>query len=138
MKIGELEQGLDRYGSDFKRWPPKLRADAEALIASDRTAAAIVSVAARLDAALASAMQPMPLDAAFMGRIAASLGHGVTHDMAVRPTSRLLAWAGAAMVAFLITGYAVGMLLPVSQDEDAIAGLIFGDGIVATDSGSVL
>ncbi len=40
------------------------------------------------------------------------------------------------MVAFLVTGYAVGLALPASQDEDAIAGLMFGDSATSTDSGS--
>ena len=144
MKINELEQGLDRYGGDLTRWPPALRAEAETLAADDRTAAAILGVAARLDGALARAMQPMTLDAALMGRIAAGLGNGIGHDVAVRPTRRLVAWAGAAMAAFLVTGYAVGLALPVSQGEDAFASLMFGDGTTssdsgtATDSGSVL
>jgi hypothetical protein len=144
MKIDELEQGLDRYGGDLTHWPPALRAEAEAMAAGDRTAAAILGVAARLDGALARAMQPMGLDAAFMGRIVAGLGNGIYHDVAVRPTRRLIAWAGAAVVAFLVTGYAVGLALPVSQGEDAFASLMFGDSTsssdtsAATDSGSVL
>jgi hypothetical protein len=45
------------------------------------------------------------------------------------------------MVAFLVTGYAVGLALPQSQGEDAFAGLLFGNSSTsdtASDSGSVL
>ncbi len=136
MKINELEKGLDRYGGDLARWPSPLKAEAEALAASDRTAAAILAVAARLEGALARAMEPMAIDAALMGRIVAEMNSGAHHDIAVRPTPRLVAWAGAAMVAFLVTGYAVGLALPVSQGEDAIAGLMFGDSAASTDGGS--
>ncbi|HEY5082126.1 MAG TPA: hypothetical protein VII91_09465 [Bauldia sp.] len=145
MKIKELEQAVDRFGGALGRWPTTLRAEAEALIANDRTAAAIFDVAARLDGALARAMEPMALDAALMGRIVAGLDNGLHHQVAVRPTRRLVAWAGAAMVAFLVTGYAVGLALPTTQDDDTIATVIFGDsaasvdGNTATsDSGSLL
>jgi hypothetical protein len=133
MKINELEQAVDRFGGDLTHWPPTLQAEAETLIASDRTAAAIFDVAARLDVALARAMEPMALDAALMGRIVAGLDNGVHHAVAVRPTRRLVAWAGAAVVAFLVTGYAVGLALPTTQDDDTIATVIFGDGAASID-----
>jgi hypothetical protein len=145
MKINELEQAVDRFGGDLTRWPTTQRAEAEALIVNDRTAAAIFDVAARLDGALVRAMEPTVLDAALMGRIVAGLDNGAHHDVAVRPTRRLAAWAGAAVAAFLITGYAVGLALPTTQDDDTIATVIFGDSVTSidgntatSDSGSLL
>ena len=142
MRIEHLQAALDRYGGDLARWPAAERAEAEALVASDAKAAALVAAARRLDGALAEAMRPMPVDAALIGRIVAGIGATGHHDVAVRPTRRLFAWAGAAMVAFLVTGYAVGLALPASQGEDAFAGLMFGNSTSsdasASDSGSAL
>ena len=144
MRIEQLEQGLDRYGGDLARWPAAMRAEAEALIATDKQAAKLVMIAARLESALAAAVRPMEVDSALIGRIVAETagsGPHVARDVTVRPTGRLVAFAGAAMVAFLVTGYAVGLAIPASQGEDAIAGLVFGnssDTATATDSGSVL
>jgi hypothetical protein len=144
MRIEQLEQGLDRYGGDLARWPAAMRAEAEALIASDKRAAKLAATAARVDSALAEAIRPMDVDTALIGRIVAETAGSralVAHDVTVRPTGRLVAFAGAAMVAFLVTGYAVGVAIPASQGEDAIAGLVFGnssDTAGATDSGSVL
>jgi hypothetical protein len=141
MNIEQLEQAFDRYGGDLARWPAALRAEAEALATGDTKAANLVAVAAKLDGALAEAMRPMPMDAALIGRIVSGIGASGLHDVTVRPTRRLIAWAGAAMVAFLVTGYAVGLVLPASEGEDAFAGLMFGNsGTTATDSdsGSVL
>ena len=147
MRIEQLEQGLDRYGGDLARWPAAMRAEAEVLIAVDKRAAMLAATAARVDSALAEAIRPMDVDSVLIGRIVAETAGShtfVTHDVTVRPTGRLVAFAGAAMVAFLVTGYAVGLALPASQGEDAFAGLIFGNSTtsdsssVASDSGSVL
>lgn len=141
MNIEQLEQALDRYGGDLTRWPAALRADAEALAANSAEATKLIAAASKLDSALAEAMRPMPMDAALIGRIVSGIGGAGHHDLAVRPTRRLVAWVGAATVAFLVTGYAVGIALPASQDEDAFAGLMFGNSSTATtdnNSGSVL
>jgi hypothetical protein len=141
MKIEQLEQALDRYGGELTRWPAALRAEAEALAVGDAKAAKLIGTSLKLDGTLAEAMRPMHVDAAMIGRIVSGISTAGYHDVAVRPTRRLFAWAGAATVAFLVTGYAAGIALPASQGEDAIAGLMFGNsGTTATDSdsGSVL
>ena len=141
MTIEQLEQGLDRYGGNLTRWPAAERAAAEALVAGDRRAAEIAAAAARLETALAEAMRSIAVDTALIGRIAAGANGVAVHDVAVRPTGRLAALAGAAMVAFLATGYAAGLALPASQGEDAFAGLVFGNSTAsetAADSESVL
>ena len=138
MRIEQLEEALDRYGGDLARFPASLRAEAETLIATDASAARIAAVAARLDGALYDAVRPIPMDAAIVGRIVASIGDGGSHDVVIRPTRRFAAIAGAAMVAFLATGYAVGLALPASQGEDAFAGLMFGNSATTTETGDVL
>jgi hypothetical protein len=130
MSIDQLEQALDRYGGDFGRWPPATRLEAEALIARDPAAAKIAAHAARLDGILSDALKPLPVDAALLGRILAGIGNG--HPAAgMRLTPRLAAWACAAMIAFLSAGYLAGVLLPASEGEDALAGLMFGGGWIS-------
>lgn len=141
MNIEQLEQALDRCGGDLARWPAALRAEAEMIAASDPRAAELIDALSKLDGALAEAMRPMSMDAALIGRIVSGIGTMDHHDLIVRPTRRLVAWAGAVTVAFLVTGYAVGIALPASQGEDAFAGLMFGNSAATTidsDSGSVL
>lgn len=138
MNIGDLQLALDRYGSDFARWPAAKRAEAEAIFAANPHAATLLATARRLDRALAATMAPMELDAAFVGHIVAHVGERAHHDVAVRPTPRLFAWAGAAVVAFLITGFAAGLALPASEGEDAFAGLMFGSSASADTVGDAL
>jgi hypothetical protein len=140
MTREQFEQALGRYGGDFARWPDALRASAERLAATDKYAAALLSAARKLDATLSESMQPIPVDAAFIGRIVGSLAHGSAHDVTLRPTRRLIAWASAAMMAFLVVGYAAGLAIPSSQSDDAFAGIMFGESWTATDgdTGSML
>lgn len=142
MTMDELGKALDRYGGDLRLWPDVLRAEAEASAARDAEAAALLAEAARLDDLLAEAVQPMPVDAALIGRIVASAGDGVHREIALQPTPRLAAWAGVAMLAFLSAGYAAGLMVPASEGEDTFAGLMFGSGWTTesdtTDAGSLL
>jgi hypothetical protein len=140
MTLERLQDLLDRFGADPARWPQGARADAERLIAADPAAARAAETAAKLDGALRDAAQPMPLDAAFIGRIVAGIDHATRHELAVRPNGRFVAWAGAAMIALLASGYLAGLALPQSQGEDAIAGLMFGNSLAASssDTGTVL
>jgi hypothetical protein len=139
--MGDVQQALDRYGSDFARWPAAERAEAEAIFARNPHAATLLATQRRLDRAIAATMQPMPVDAAFVGRIVTHIGESGQHDVAVKATPRLFAWVGAAMVVFLVGGFAAGIALPANQDEDAFAGLMFGgsdSSAATTDSGSLL
>jgi hypothetical protein len=140
MTIDEFERGLDRYGGDLGRWPADLRPGANALVAENRTAAELARIAARLDQALAHAVEPLVLDAAFVGGIAATLGNSRSRDEVIRPTPRFVAWASMATVAFLVTGYAIGLALPpttTTQSDDAMASLIFGDSSSLVTTGTL-
>ncbi len=134
MRIQELEAALDRHGGDLGRWPAHLRADAEALAARDPDAATRLATAARLETTLAAAMQPLPVDSALMGRILSATSGHAGHAVALRPTPRLAAWAFAAMVMFLSTGYLAGLALPATQGEDVFAGLMFGSSSISLDA----
>jgi hypothetical protein len=143
MTMGELQIALDRYGSDLARWPAAERADAEAIFAQNPHAATLLATQRRLDAAITAIMTPMPVDAATVGRIVAHVGERAHHDVAVKATPRLFAWVGAAVVMFLVSGFAAGVALPTTtaQSDDSYASLMFGgldDSTTATDSGSVL
>ena len=142
MRIEQLEQALDRYGGNLERWPAALAAEATTLIAANADAARLAAQAGRLDGLLVEAVRPIAVDAVLIGRILAGIDNGAHHDVPLRATPRLVAWAGAAMIAFLTAGYVVGLALPASQGEDALAGLMFGNSQAASDtasdSGSVL
>ena len=142
MTIDQLEQAIDRYGGDRSRWPEAVRAAAEALIGQEPLAAKMAEHAARLDEVLSEAMRPLPVDAALIGRIVAGIDNGHHHGGGLRPTPRLAAWAGVAMIAFLSAGYVAGVLLPASDGEDAFASLMFGGAWVSdtdtADTGSLL
>lgn len=134
MRIEELTQAIDRHGGDIGHWPADLRVGAEGLIARDEIAARLVADAGRLDATLAEAVTPVSVDAALIGRIISAIGSGTHADPALHPTPRLAAWVGAAMIAFLSSGYAVGLALPTSEGEDTFAGLMFGGDLTAEDT----
>src|SRR3990170_3265293 len=126
MNHDQFEEALSLYGGDLARLPATMRAAAEALVAGDERARRMLADAARIDHLLAEAVRPLPIDAAMMGRIIAGIGNGRRHDVAIRPTGRLVAWAGGAMAVFLVVGFAAGVALPANQGEDALAGLMFG------------
>jgi hypothetical protein len=140
MKIDAFKQMLDRFGAVRAGWPAEARAAAERLMATDPAAARAARAAANLETTLKDAVEPMALDAALVGRIVANLGGATRAERPLRPTPRLAAWAGAAMVALLVGGYAVGLALPQSQGEDAFAGLVFGNSAEtgASDAGTLL
>ena len=134
MRIDQFEQALDRYGGALTHWPEPQRSEAMALVASDAKAARLAANAARLDGLLAETMQPLPVDAALIGRIVSGIGAGAHRDAPFRPTPRFAAWAGVLMIAFLSAGYVAGVLLPDTQGDDALAGLMFGNSRTATDT----
>ena len=115
MRIDQLQDALDRYGGDLGRWPTSVKIEAEALLARDPEAARTAAAAVRLDALLAEAVDPLPVDAGFIGRVIAGVSSGARHDVALHPTPRCSAGSGAVTVALLVTGYAVGLAMPQSQ-----------------------
>lgn len=139
MNLERFEETLSRLGGDLRRWPAAERAEAEGLIAAEPQAAKLQAEAARLDGLIGAAMAPATMDAAAVGRIIAGVDHRRHRDLTLQPTRRLFAWASAAMVVFLVAGFAAGVAIPASQGEDALAGLVFGASDSAySDTGSVL
>ena len=139
MNLERFEETLSRLGANLTRWPTAERAEAEALIASDPQAAKLHDQATRLDTLIGAAVTPVAMDSAAMGRIMAGIDHRRHHDLTLQPTRRLFAWASAAMVVFLVAGFAAGVAMPVNQGEEALAGLVFGSsGTSTSDTGSVL
>jgi hypothetical protein len=137
MRLDTFEHCLDRYGGDLAKWPAELRAEAEALVASDAAAARLLAQAQRLGNLLADAALPLPLDSATLGRIIAATSSGSYRDITVRPTGRLIGWASAAMMVWLVAGFAIGLVVPQNSGEDAIAGLVFGSSDNATGTDSI-
>ncbi len=139
MNLERFEETLSRYGGNLARWPAAERAEAEALMAADRRAMALHAQAAELDALISAAVTPVAMDAAAMGRIMAGIDHHSHRDLTLQPTRRLFAWASAAMMLFLVAGFAAGVAIPSNQGEDTLAGLMFGSSVsTSANSGSVL
>ncbi len=137
MNLERFEETLSRLGGDLTRWPAAERAEAQALIAAEPRAAKLQAETARLDELVAAAMAPVAMDSAAVGRIIAGIDHRRHRDLTLQPTRRLFAWASAAMVVFLVAGFAAGIALPSSSDDDsALAGLVFGAGSSSTYSTS--
>lgn len=140
MNLERFEETVSRLGGNLTRWPAAERAEALALIAADPEAAKLHREAIALDALVGRTMAPVAMDAAAVGRIMAGIDHSRHRDVTLQPTRRLFAWASAAMMVFLVAGFAAGVALPTTSDDDTtLAGLVFG-GIVSSNatSGSTL
>jgi hypothetical protein len=141
MTREQFEAALVTYGGDFRRWPSLLVKAAEEFVARDLPAASALRAQLKLDALLAHAVQPLPVDAATVGRIIAGISARHERANAIRPTGRLLAWAGGAMAVFLVVGFVLGLAVPSlqSDDDDAYAALLFGpDTSVTVGPGDIL
>ncbi len=127
MRIEDFETELERHGSDLTRWPDALQSAARAIVRGNADASALLATAERLDAALADAMRPQPMDSALLGRIIAATEGRDRAAPALRATPRLAAWTCAAMLLFLSSGYVAGVAVPASSSGDNVyAGLMFG------------
>jgi hypothetical protein len=137
MTLEEFADLLDRHGGNPAQWPAAARAAAEMLLADDENAVRLQNEALRLDVLLGEATAPMPLDAAAIGRILDGVGRAPGRDLTLRPTGRLIAWASAAMVAFLVVGFAAGFVATgdTQDDDDSLAGLLFGTGASVSGPG---
>jgi hypothetical protein len=143
MRLDEFEAALAAHGADIGRWPQATAEAGRALLAREAEARRLLAEAEALDRLLAATVAPRPVDAAFIGRIVSGIDGHLHRQTAVRPTGRLVAWAGAAMAVFLVAGFVIGMAVPYGpgDDDDAFAGLMFGPGFATTlaaTEGSVL
>ena len=140
MSRDEFEDALARYGANFATWPDALAKAGQTLAAADPIAAARLEQAERLDAILAATVAPSAVDSAMVGRIVSGISRRQERATALRPTGKLFAWAGAAMAVFLVAGFVLGTVLPqASDDDDALASLMFGQSVGATvGSGGLL
>ena len=139
MNRVEFEAALAAHGANFGRWPPQLAEQARAFAAHDQAAARQLEHAAALEALLAQAVRPAPVDSATVGRILAGISARHARERAIRPTARLFAWAGAAMAVFLVAGFVLGLAIPSPSDDDALAALLFGgDSGTSFDVGEIL
>ncbi len=128
MTVDDFGDALDRFGADLTRWPADLRRHAEALVASNREAAARLADAGRLHGLLRASLEPEPVDAAQIGRILlAARGEALPGERGSRVGSRFYAWAGGGLAACLAAGFMIGQALPASSGEQEIAQLLFSD-----------
>ena len=134
----DFERALAAHGGDLGRWPAELAAEARAVVTRDPAAGRELTQAAALDALLAQMVKPVPVDSATVGRIIAGISARHARERAVRPTARLLAWAGAAMAVFLVVGFVLGLAIPASSGDDAFAALFGADASQSFDVGEFL
>ena len=134
MNMEQFEHAIDRFGGDLDTWPAEIRAEVEALAQSDPRVARALGDAARLEGLLAATVRTAPVDAAVLHRIMAGVARDAPADLTVRPTARLMAWAGAAMAAFLLAGFVIGLAMPDTSGDEVYAGLMFGTGTPLVDN----
>ena len=128
MNREEFERVLDIYGGDLERWPAELAAKGRAFLEGDAAAQGALRSAQAVDHLLAAAVQPLSIDSATVGRIMAGIVSRQMREPSLRPTGRLLAWAGAAMAVCLVVGFVLGTALPSASDDDsALAALMLGN-----------
>jgi hypothetical protein len=126
MTGDDIEQALDRFGGNLAQWPAALRAEAESLIARDPVIRARFDEARHLEALLAEAVAPVPVDAASIGRIVAT-AQGQRREVMFRPGPRFAAWASAALVALFVIGFSTGLAVsPVNGDDMEFAFVLGG------------
>lgn len=125
MNIARLQEILDAFGADPKRWPEGERAAALSLIAGSEEARQRQQSARRLDALL-DAAAPVSLDldaAAMVAHIAAATGN-VRRFPGRRAGPIPVLWPGAAgLAAAAVAGFVVGWfnLAGYSADTQAAA-----------------
>jgi hypothetical protein len=124
MTREEFLAALDRHGGDLQRWPLPLRGDAAEVVAHDAEAATALARQTRLDALLAEALAPEPVDAALIGRIVARGGMAGRGEF--QPTRQAVGWVSAALAATLLIGFVAGAYAPADDGSDLYAALIFG------------
>ena len=136
MRREEFEAALERYGARIERWPEALRAPARDRMKTDPAAARALQALRAAEEDIARAVAPQEVDAALVGRVVASVTRGPDGaETTVRPTPRLFAWAGAATAASLMLGFALGLSLPATDGEDAVAGIVFGAAYAGDEDG---
>ena len=106
---------LDAYGGDFDRWPAEARASAAAFAAQDAEAAALLSEARALDAALDAGRESVAPSPGLAARILAQ-----APQLQPRGFDRRALIALAACAVFgVVLGYGGGLLAPAPAEDDA-------------------
>jgi hypothetical protein len=127
MTRKELQAALDRLGADLSRWPAPLRQKASALVAVDPLAARLVAAERQNAALIGEAVEAVPIDAAFIGRMVDGAREPGTERSLVL-SRRLAAWASVAMIVAVLGGFAAGFAVAPDETDSAAAALLFGTG----------
>jgi hypothetical protein len=121
MNRNDFERYANTYGGDLDRWPPALRQEAVALLASDASLADSLARRAGLDAALAAQLPPVS-DArlrALEGRILAATAPAPTLRERLREwlTPRELAPIAAGVALAMTISWLVQAARPAPEPE---------------------
>jgi anti-sigma factor RsiW len=137
LSLAAFRDLLDRQGAATARWPTDVRPAAEALIAADPVAARLFDETRRMERLVAAVAEPLPLEAAFVGRVMGRIeGHVGARETAFRFTRRLAFASATALTLCLVAGVAVGLVAPVLPPEDGTDIAVFVLG--GSDDGETL
>lgn len=125
MTIEEFETLLLAHGANPARWPAERRAAAEALLAQDEAARALLVEAERLDAAIAAGAAVPAAGGAFAARILAGLDAAPAER--VLGLGRLLGYAGSTAAIALLCGFLVGQGIGGPDPSEGLLALTAGE-----------
>ena len=109
MMIEEFETLLLAHGANPARWPAERRAAAQALLARDEAARALLAEAERLDVVIAAGAAAPAAGGALAARILAGLDAATPER--VFGLGRLFAWSGSTAAAALLAGFLAGQVI---------------------------
>ncbi len=125
MTIEEFETLLLAHGANAARWPEDRRAPAEALLANDAVARALLEEAERLDAAIVAGVAAPAAGGALAARILAGLDAAPPER--VFGLGRLFAWTGSTAAAALLAGFLVGQGIGGPDPSASLLALTAGE-----------
>jgi len=124
MTIEAFESLLLAHGANPARWPPTRRAAAEALLAENEAARALLREAERLDAAIAAGAAAPAAGGALAARILAGLDAAPAER--VLGLGRLFAYAGSTASVALLCGFLVGQGMGGPEPAESLLALMTG------------
>jgi hypothetical protein len=125
MTIEEFETLLLAHGASPARWPAERRGAAEALLARDAAARALLREAERLDAVVAAGVAAPAAGGALAARILDGLDAAPPER--ILGLGRLFAWTGSTAAAALLAGFLVGQGIGGPDPSANLLALMTGD-----------
>ena len=126
MTIDEFECLLLAHGANPARWPADRRAGADALLAAEEAARALLLEAERLDVVIAAGVAVPAAGGALATRILSALDGAAPPERELG-LGRLFAWAGSTAAAALVAGFVVGQVIGGPDPSESLLALMTGE-----------